>query len=221
MNLRFPLLVGAIGVTGAGMMAAPPPPPHFKLLEPVSWIMENDRGDPQKAGPCGGSNTDWGTPSYVINEAKGGEKIHLKVMETVYHPGFFRVALAVNSPNELPADPVAVTRTDTLKAADGTITVRPNWSTSGALTDGKPPILADNLFPRNARPATPNQIYETDVTLPNINCARCTFQVIMFMNEHAFNNPGGYTYHHCATVHITADPSKPIDSAWPKERMTD
>jgi hypothetical protein len=26
---------------------------HFKLLEPASWIVENERGDPQKAAPCG------------------------------------------------------------------------------------------------------------------------------------------------------------------------
>ena len=24
---------------------------HFRLLEPTSWIIENERGDPQKAGP--------------------------------------------------------------------------------------------------------------------------------------------------------------------------
>ena len=28
---------------------------HFKLLEPASWLIEDDRGDPQKAGPCGGT----------------------------------------------------------------------------------------------------------------------------------------------------------------------
>ena len=27
---------------------------HFRLLEPASWIVENERGDPQKAAPCGG-----------------------------------------------------------------------------------------------------------------------------------------------------------------------
>jgi hypothetical protein len=32
------------------------------------------------------------------------------------------------------------------------------------------------------------------------------------------NNPGNFTYHHCAVLHITADPAKPIDPAWPKER---
>ena len=44
---------------------------HFKLVEPASWLVENDRGDPQKAGPCGGSNTDWGKPSYIVGKAVG------------------------------------------------------------------------------------------------------------------------------------------------------
>ena len=76
---------------------------HFRLLEPVSWLVENDRGDPQKAGPCGGTNTDWGTPTYAIGKATGGQKLHMKVQETIYHPGHYRVALAVNSRAELPS----------------------------------------------------------------------------------------------------------------------
>ena len=55
-GLRFPVLVGVMAATGAVASAytPPAPPPHFKLLEPVSWLIESDRGDPQKAGPCGG-----------------------------------------------------------------------------------------------------------------------------------------------------------------------
>ena len=82
---------------------------HFKLVEPASWLIEDDRGDPQKAGPCGGSNTDWGKPSYAVTQATGGSRLHVKVQETIYHPGFYRVALAVNSPTELPGDPEATT----------------------------------------------------------------------------------------------------------------
>ena len=33
--------------------------------------------------------------------------LHVKVQETVYHPGHYRIALAVNSPTELPVDPKA------------------------------------------------------------------------------------------------------------------
>ena len=77
------------------------------------------------------------------------------------------------------------------------------------------PVLADGLFPHQAKLDAP---LETDVTLPNITCRRCTLQVIQFMEQHGPNNPGLYTYHHCATIQITADPKKPIDAAWPTER---
>ena len=81
---------------------------HFKLLEPASWLVESDRGDPQKAAPCGGDPK--ATPSAVIGKVTGGSKLHLKVLETIYHPGHYRVALAVNSRAELPPDPETTER---------------------------------------------------------------------------------------------------------------
>src|SRR2546425_2523625 len=102
--VRFVLLVTALAVITQRASA------HFKLLEPASWLIESDRGDPQKAGPCGGTNTDWGKPSNIVGKAVGGTALHIKVQETVYHPGHYRVSLAVNSPTELPLDPVATTR---------------------------------------------------------------------------------------------------------------
>jgi hypothetical protein len=182
---------------------------HFQLLAPASWIIENDRGDPQKSGPCGGSNTDWGKPSNMIGQAVGGAMLHIKVRETVYHPGHYRVALAVNSPSELPLDPVATTR-DTEK---GPISV-------SAVIQAPPqiPVIADGLWVHSTRPAGPMDPFEGDVQLPNISCKKCTLQVVQFMEEHGVNNPGGFTYHHCANLQITADRTKPIDSGWPAER---
>jgi hypothetical protein len=179
---------------------------HFRLLEPTSWLIESDRGDPQKAGPCGGTNTDYGKPSYVISKAVGGSKLHIKVQETIYHPGHYRVALAVNSPTELPPDPEATTET-TEKG--------PRSISAKIMNPVQAPVLADGLFVHTAATTTP---WETDVTLPNITCKRCTLQVAQFMAEHGVNNPGMFTYHHCAELSITADPKKPIDAAWPKER---
>lgn len=179
---------------------------HFRLIEPTSWLIENDLGDPQKAGPCGGSNTDWGKPSFAVTQATGGGTMHIKVQETVYHPGFYRVALAVNSPTELPPDPKATT-----EQSD-----RGPRSVSGEITNPvQAPVLADGLFVHKEKASAP---FETDVTLPNINCRRCTLQVVQFMEQHGANNPGMYTYHHCATLQITADAKKPVDAAWPKER---
>jgi len=179
---------------------------HFKLLAPASWLIEDERGDPQKAAPCGGTNADFGKPSWAVSQATGGSALHIRVQETIFHPGHYRVALAVNSPTELPVDPKATTM-DTDRG--------PRSVSAEIMSPVQPPVLADGLFVHQAKADGP---FETDVTLPNINCRRCTLQVIQFMEQHAVNNPGMFTYHHCATVQITADPKKPIDAAWPKER---
>ena len=201
---RFVLVLGIVALA-----VTVPASAHFKLLEPTSWLVENDRGDPQKAGPCGGTNADWGTPSYFMNKATGGSKLHIKIQEAVYHPGHYRVALAVNSPTELPPDPKAETRDSD----------RGPWSVSAPIQDPPQiPVLADGLFVHSTRPADKLPPWETDITLPNINCKKCTLQVIQFMAEHAFNNPGGYSYHHCADIQITADPSMPMTPGWPAER---
>jgi len=197
------LLAGLIAIVPVTATA------HFKLIEPASWLVESDRGDPQKTGPCGGSNTDYGKPSYVIGKAVGGQKLHLKVQETIYHPGHYRVALAVNSHNELPLDPETTTRD----------TERGPWSVSAAIQNPpRIPVLADGLFVHATRPTGPMDPFETDVQLPNISCKKCTLQVVQFMADHGFNNPGGYSYHHCAELQITADPAKPVDTGWPAER---
>jgi hypothetical protein len=143
--------------------------------------------------------------SKAATPVKGGSLLHLKVLETIYHPGHYRVALAVDSREELPADPMTFERT----------TDKGPRSVWGVIqSPPQQPVLADGLFPHYTRPASP-QTYETDVRLPNLTCAKCTLQVIQFMAEHAYNQPGGYSYHHCAELQITADPEKPLDKAWP------
>ena len=202
-SVRLFLMVAGLAIAAQSTSA------HFRLLEPASWLIESDRGDPQKSGPCGGSNTDWGKPSYFISKAVGGQKLHIKVQETVYHPGHYRAALAVNSPTELPPDPQVTTRDSE----------RGPWSVSAVIQNpSQIPVLADGLFVHSTRPTGPMEPFETDVQLPNINCKKCTLQIVQFMAEHAFNNPGGYTYHHCANLEITADPSKPLEKGWPAER---
>ena len=194
--------VAGIFALGAVAALAPFADAHFKLLEPESWLVEANNGDPQKLGPCGGTTANGGMPSNAVGKVKGGQKLHVKVQETVFHPGHYRIALAVNSRAELPPDAPAVTR-DSEKGP---------WSTSAPISNPvKAPVLADGLWQHTSKVAEP---WDTDVTLPNINCEKCTLQITQFMAEHGYNKDGGYYYHHCADLQITADASKPMDRGW-------
>lgn len=196
------------GVMALGMVAMPGVVnAHFRLLAPAATLEQNALGDPQKAAPCGGTNADFGQPTWAVTEVTGGSKLRVAVQETIYHPGYYRIALAVNAPNELPVDPKAVTKTN----EKGQIV-----SVSGAIMNPvAPPVLADGLWAHQAKVTAP---FETEVAIPNINCKACTLQVIQFMEQHTANNPGEFSYHHCATLKVTVDPSKPLDPAWPAER---
>jgi len=176
---------------------------HFRLIEPKSWVVENEVGNPQKPGPCGGTEGPGVSPTNAVTAVQGGQEIHVKVQEVVFHPGHYRVALAVNSRSELPEDSAVVTRE----------TAKGPWSVSAKIdSPPKVPVLADGLWQHTSRSTEP---FETDVQLPNINCPTCTLQIVEFMAEHGYNKEGGYFYHHCAVLNITADPSKPVDARWP------
>jgi hypothetical protein len=180
---------------------------HFRLLEPASWLVESEElGDPQVLPPCGGTPADPGKPSGAITKFEGGDKLHIRIREMAFHPGFYRVALAVNSRNELPPDPEAASEA----GPDGR-----RRSISGAIHyPPSPPVLADGLF-MHVTPFDKEQ--EADVEIPNINCAKCTVQVIEFMAAHSRYPVGDYSYHHCADLQIHANPRKPIDTRFPAE----
>ena len=201
MNHRHLLALGA-GLAALAIPAAGSA--HFILEAPASWIQENQLGDPQKMGPCGGTSAVAGTPTGAVTEVVGGAAIHIKVKETIYHPGHFRVALAVLDRAELPADPEDVTK----EGPRGPISV------SGKVDPNpKPPVLVDGLWDHHDPKF--GKEWETDVKLPNINCDHCSLQVIQFMEEHGINKDGRFTYHHCADLKITANPKLPIDKTWP------
>ncbi len=193
-------------LTAAALLMAPHAKAHFQLLEPPSWIEESNLGDPQKAAPCGTSDITAGKPTNTVTSLQGGQKLKVRVKETVFHPGFFRISLSVNSRAELPPDPKAETRN----------TDRGPQSVSGHIVyPPVPPVLADGLFQHTVRPTAD---WETEVDIPNINCAKCTLQVIQFMANHGLNKEGEYTYHHCADVAIHADSAKPVDARFPAEK---
>jgi len=125
-SMRFALGLGAAVLMAPSVVSA-----HFTLLAPASWLVENRLGDPQKAGPCGGTSADAGTPTNAIGKVQGGSTLHVKVQETVFHPGHYRIALAVNSRAELPPDPDVTTRD----------TDRGPWSVSAKIQNPAQPLL--------------------------------------------------------------------------------
>src|ERR1700722_16460187 len=194
MRLRYGGLAAGVAI----VIFAPLAGAHFQLLEPQSWLVEDKLGDPQKLGPCGGTSANSGTPTNAVNKVQGGQMLHIKLQETVFHPGHYRIALAVKSRAELPADPPANTR-DSEKGA---------WSVSAPIQNPPQiPVLADGLFAHTSKQTDP---WETDVAIPNLNCHRRTLEITQFMAEHGVNKDGGYYYHHCADLQVTADPSKAI-----------
>ncbi len=200
--------IAALLCGSALLLAAAPAYAHFILVAPDAWVEVNVLGDPQKAAPCGTSDITKGTPTGKVTEMKGGDTLHIKIKETIYHPGYYRVALAVLDRAELPADPVAETR----EGPRGPISVSAKVDPAP-----KPPVLADGLFMHRERPAK-DTFWETDIKLPNINCDKCTVQVLQFMEEHGLNKEGEFSYHHCADLKITANSALPIDKSWPGQK---
>jgi hypothetical protein len=196
---------------------------HFKMLSPTPWVNTNELGDPQKVGPCGGDPKGAAANEPILSKAvtkvTGGSMLPIKIQETIFHSGHYRVALAVNSRTELPPDPYAAEKW----------TERGLYSVWGQIqSPPQIPVLADGLFQHynkpgeaaSQRPKTPMAPWETQIELPNINCEKCTLQVIQFMADHVYNQPGGYAYHQCADLQIAADPAKPIDTRWPGQATT-
>ena len=185
--------IAALALGGALVLLPIKVSAHFKLLQPPSvWIAEDGGlGVP----PCGD-----GRPAEVVTKVRGGHPYEIRILEYAIHPGHYRIALSVNSRAELPKDPDVDAKDN--RSVSATIDANP-----------KIPVLADGLFVHTTAPQ--NTEWQTEVMLPNIDCDRCTLQVIQFMANHEFNPGGGYYYHHCADLKIAADPKlPPADKAW-------
>lgn len=195
--MRHPRL--RLATATASVLLAAAAHAHFKLLEPASWIEEDDRGNPQKLAPCGGTVADAGTRTGAVTEVTGGQSLRIQVAETVFHPGHYRIALA-RRPNWLPPDPVVSMKTSE----------RGQVSAEAEISDA-PQVLVDGLWPHTERP---DGNWETEIPVPNIDCENCFLQIIQFMADHPGVREGGFSYHHCAVLNISADAALPLDDRW-------
>jgi hypothetical protein len=181
--LRALSAVAAVGL-GASSSEA-----HFILASPPATLAQSDLGDPQKAPPCGDNGS--GVPTGIVTTFQQGQTITVTIEETVFHPGHYRIALAVNDVSELPPEPI----------------VTPGATPCGSAPIMDPPVfpvLADGVFEHTAPLSGPQSI---DITLPDdVTCDHCVLQIIQFMSDHALNDPGGCYYHHCAEIALQEEP---------------
>jgi MYXO-CTERM domain-containing protein len=140
-------------------------------------------GSPQKTGPCGNEAPQ--TPTNMTTSFQPGDTVTIQLEETVFHPGHYRVALAVNSQSELPPEPTVTPGA----TACGSVPIQQNPAF---------PVLADGMLVHTAA-LSGQQSFQ--VTLPtNVTCTSCTLQIIEFMSSH----PAPCFYHHCANISIQA-----------------
>jgi MYXO-CTERM domain-containing protein len=181
------LLVAALFATSGAIPARA----HFTLKKPASWLKEDGVGGPQKGGPCGvggPDNVDPAPTTAAITTFEVGQTIDVEWVETVPHPGHFRIALAED-------------RND-LKDPDLQIDGSCNYDESTLPTGAHDNVLADGLFLRSttSKIEAAGKTFSTQVTLPDKPCEKCTLQVLQFMEKH----PPKCIYYHCADLRIVS-----------------
>lgn len=190
MSSRRPASYAAIVVLFG--FAASPVHAHFHLTYPDSWIVEDADGNPQKTGPCGPAATDSPMETGKVTAFKAGQKITVTWIDTIAHPGHFRIALAKNRSDLKDPD---IQQDSSCMYDEKMVPMGPH---DNVLDDG---VAFRSAVGFNAKAG---MMFSDEVTLPNEPCDNCTLQVmqVMEMDIQAISN---CHYYHCANISITAD----------------
>jgi len=153
---------------------------HLDLLDPPARYDRRDLKD----GPCGIMGGAQGDPVAVYEP---GEKITITIEEYVEHPSHYRVAFDDEGDDDY-RDPVCI---EHCESGDETPVFAPS--------DGGV-ILADQVAD------SPDIVQAIEVTLPDVECERCTLQVIQVMYDKKPITVGGNDiYYHCADIVLVSD----------------
>jgi len=155
---------------------------HFVLVSPTPTLVLDSVGSPLVDPPCGDNGI--AVPTGAVTSFAPNETIEVVLSETIFHPGHYRVAIALDDPADLPQDPVVT-------PGEGDICA------SAAIQDPPVfPVLADGALVHDTQLAGPQSIF---VTLPDVSCERCTLQVIEFQR---FRSALPCFHYHCAEIRI-------------------
>lgn len=152
---------------------------HIRFVSPTPRYASPtggfDNGMNIKASPCGRANDSRTTDESRVTEFEAGETITVQFNETIDHPGFFRISFDDDGQDAF--EPPPLSRDD--------IQATPTL-----------PILKDNIEDKNGG------MYETEVTLPDVECDNCTLQLIQVMVD-ADSWPLSEIYFTCADIKLT------------------
>ena len=155
---RVARLTTAIGFASA-MLAPSLASAHVRLVYPPPRYAPMGNDDMNiKTGPCGRANDSRTTDMSRITVLQPGATIMVQFNETIEHPGFYRISFDDDGQDALVAP-----------------TMRSQIDTAAPFTL---PVLLDNI-PDQTGAGT--KMYMASVTLPNVQCERCTLQVIQVM----------------------------------------
>jgi hypothetical protein len=163
-----------------------------------------------KDAPCGVAN---GTRGENVYTYEAGETIEVKLLETIAHPGYFRIAFDDDGDDDF-IEPASIKPVDPLRPCPFNAADKCGESDF----DNSPAVLMDNLNPHLAGEGGPN--FSWQVKLPDVECDNCTLQVMQVMEDtiHGAYNPvpgdpadvPSYVadnYHQCIDLVLTKDPA--------------
>jgi hypothetical protein len=159
---RLSIAAGFAGVSLASSLASA----HVRLTYPTprypTPAMMNSSTD-IKTGPCGRANDSRTTDMSRVTVLEPGATIAVRFTETVDHPGFYRISFDNDGQDAFVAP-----------------TMRSQVQTAPPFTM---PTLVDNITDIEG-----GGMYTTMVTLPNVECERCTLQLIQVMVANSVNS---------------------------------
>jgi hypothetical protein len=178
----------AVTLAGAGLCASAAHA-HINLDTEGTHMSRYGESD-IKTAPCGRANGARGTNVYTY---KPGATITITINEYVAHPGYFRIAFDQDGDDGF-ADPATITGEHGSCAGD------PKCGPGMEDFCNNDTVLLDNLDPHPSAGFGNTPSYTWSVTLPNVECANCTLQIIQVMtdlNIHFAAYPSDDIYYQC------------------------
>lgn len=154
-----------LALVGLGLAAAPAAA-HITLVDPPP------RTDLQKDGPCGAGPSDG--RGDIITVYQGGQTITVKWIETVDHPGHYRISFDPDGQDDF-GDPASFEE-----------------------LYSNPAVMIDGILDESGQ----DVMYQQDITLPEMSCDTCTLQLVQVMTDKAPYGDGNDLYYQCADIVI-------------------